>query len=104
MFVVKPLIGTFWGSCFLGVRGRSDFSRFDPGAGTGEAPLFSNFLVRPRSEDLWAWGAGEVFVAQNRRTLAERAASSDRYPTTFEACPHTIQLDREARRVKLGVN
>jgi hypothetical protein len=48
----------------LDVRGRSDFSRFDP---RPERPRFSNFLVRPRSEDLFLWSE-DLFVRRRLRS------------------------------------
>ena len=58
------------GGYIVDVRGWSDFSRFDPRL---ERPHFSNF--GPPTERRPGGGKGEVFVAQNRRTLAELTPS-----------------------------
>ena len=48
----------------LDIRGRSDFSRFDP---RPERPHFSNFGPRPRSEDLFLWSE-DFFVRRRLRS------------------------------------
>jgi len=70
------------------VRGGSDFSRFDS---RPERPHFSNF--GPPTERR-PGGGGGVFVAQNRRTLAELTPSDCKRPTLAGFVPlcarHTL--------------
>jgi hypothetical protein len=64
------------------VRGRSNFSRFDP---RPERPHFSNF--GPPTERRPVGRGGGVFVAQNRRTLAELVPSDCKRPSLAGLVP-----------------